>query len=445
MIKNALIVDDEKLIRYFLTDVLKRLNIKVKEAQNATIAIEKLKNENFDLIITDIKMPNKSGLDVLKYAKKKDPFAIVIIITAFGSIDTAINSLNLGAFNYLLKPFSIESIETIIKKANEYKRILLENTFLRNEISNPKDFDLISKSNNMQKILKDIDKIAMSNASVFITGESGTGKEMIAKAIHYKSLRRNNPFVKINLASIPESLLESELFGHEKGSFTGAIDTKKGRFEIADTGTILLDEITEMPIHLQAKLLRAIQEKEIERVGSTKSKKINVRFIATSNRDINKALKENKLRIDLFYRLNVLPINIPSLKERKDDILILSNYFLDKFCNENNKSKKTFTKQALDMLLNYSYPGNVRELANIIERAVVLSDEFIIDSNHILLKSIESENETDTFIGKKLSDVERLIILKTIQIENNNKTKTAKKLGISIKTLRSKLKDYHNN
>ncbi len=441
-IKKVLIVDDEPLIRNFLKDSLARLNKDIHQAENGEEAISKIQQDNFDLIITDMKMPKKNGLDVLKYARKKNPSALVILITAFASLDTAIDSLNEGAFNYLIKPFSIDSLEAALKKAEEYKYLLQENTYLRNEITYPKNFQIIAKSLPMKNIINTIDKIAVSNASVFISGESGTGKEVIAQLIHFRSKRASNPFIKVNCAAIPDTLIESEFFGHEKGSFTGAFDQKKGRFELANKGTLLLDEITEIPSNLQAKLLRALQEKEFERIGGTKPISTDTRFISTSNKNIQEAIKENEFREDLFYRLNVVPIHLPPLRERKEDIPILSYFFLDKFVKENHKKLKIFTDEAIEALIDHSWPGNVRELANIIERTVVMDKADKITKEHLGL-DLNTSISKDSLIGKSVEEVERMLILKTLKNQNYNKTKTAKVLKISLRTLRNKLNSYN--
>jgi two-component system response regulator AtoC len=364
-------------------------------------------------------------------------------MTAFGTIENAVEAMNLGAFNYLIKPFSIESIEILIKKAKDHINLIKENQYLRKEISkHPK---IIANSLSMQNILKEIDKIAKSSACVFINGESGTGKEILAHHIHFLSQRANKPFIKVNCAAICESLIESEFFGHEKGSFTGADKKRIGRFELSDGGTLLLDEITEMPKALQSKLLRAIQEKEFERVGGVFPIKVDVRFISTSNRDMKKAISSKIFREDLFYRLNVFPITIPPIRERKKDIIPLAQYFLDFFSKKNLKPKKEFLKSAKDKLLNYSWPGNIRELSNIIERTVVLDISNQISEEHLYIEPIfHSKQKNSDLADAKItiSEMEKILILKTLKEQSFNKTKTAKILGISIRTLRNKLNQY---
>ncbi len=440
-IKRILIADDEPLIRSVLYDTLIRKNFDITLAENGMQAIEHLQTQTFDLVISDMKMPLKTGIDVLRFAKKIDPNIIVIIMTAFGSIENAVEAMNLGAWNYLIKPFSAETIETIIEKAKEHQDLLEENRYFHQKISSSSHpSEIIAASPSMKKILKSINKIAKSNANVFINGESGTGKEVIAEAIHYSSMRSKKPYIKVNCAAITETLIESEFFGHEKGSFTGADAKKIGRFELANKGTILLDEVTEIPLSLQPKLLRAIQEKEFERVGGMLSVQVDVRIISSSNRIMKEALDKKLFREDLFYRLNVIPINIPPLRDRKEDIIPLSEHFIEKFCYENHKKIKTFSDEAKQFMLDYPWPGNIRELANIIERGVVMDFDDIIEKDHLYLDNVA--NKTPSFSRKTLKDIEKEHILKSLKNNNFNKTKTAKDLGISLRTLRNKLTEY---
>jgi len=441
-IKKILVVDDEKLLRLFLRDVLVRLNKEVVIAKNGQQAIQLLSREKFDLIFTDMQMGKISGLDVLKEARQQSPQAIGIIMTAYGTIEEAVNSTKQGAFHYLIKPFSYEAIESVLQKAEEHKFLVEENKFLRKQAllkSEARDF--IFESKVMKKICQDIEKIANSSASVFITGESGTGKERIAEKIHTLSPRKNKSFIKVNCAAIPETLLESEFFGHEKGAFTGAISTREGRFELANNGTLLLDEVTEIPLSLQPKLLRAIQEKEFERIGNNTPIKVDIRFIATSNRNMQDSIESGIFRKDLFYRLNVVPIHLPSLKERKEDILALCEYFLEKFSFENHKKMKTLTKEATNALLNYLWPGNVRELANLMERIVVLDRSDKIEKKDLVLESMERKT---FYKPKSLKEVEAKHILKTLRLLDYNRKKTAEVLGITTKTLRNKLKEFNS-
>jgi two-component system, NtrC family, response regulator AtoC len=458
-IEKILIVDDEMLLRNFLAETLRRKNMDVMTAENGTKAISLLKDNIFDMVITDMKMPDMTGIDVLKKVKELSPNTLVVVITAFGSIENAVDAMKLGAFNYLIKPFSPDTIEAVIEKAREHLSLIQENQYLRQQLSSggsrtfPK---VIGESAVMKKIIEDGNRVAKSNASIFINGESGTGKEVIAQAIHYNSLRANAPFIKVNCAAIPETLIESEFFGHEKGAFTGANAKRLGRFELAHTGTLLLDEITEIPLLLQAKLLRVIQEHEFERVGGSKPVKVDVRIISTSNRDMKEAIAQKVLREDLYYRLNVVPIYLPPLRERREDIIPLAEYFLEKMSIDNHKETKTLTPEARKRLLDYPWPGNIRELANIIERAVVMDNAKQIAPDHLYLDNGISRSQNyarnDSLIAKeiphpfgsmRLEELEKLHIIEMLKAQNNNRTKTAEMLGISIRTLRNKLRTYN--
>lgn len=436
-IEKILIVDDEKLVRDFLFETLKRKNYDVQTAVNGQKAFAALKESHFDLVITDMKMPDHTGIDVLKKVKELSPETIVIIITAYGSIENAVEAMRLGAFNYLIKPFTPDTIEALVEKAKEHSKLVAENSYLKQQSSNGK-FSVIGESPAMRKILKDAEQIAKSNANVLITGESGTGKEVIAHFIHNNSPRAGLPFIKVNCAAVPETLIESEFFGHEKGSFTGATSLHRGRFELANGGSLLLDEITEVPIGLQAKLLRAIQEQEFERVGGSRPIKVDVRIISTSNRDMKEAIEGKVIREDLYYRLNVMPIHIPPLRERREDILPLTEFLLIKLCQENHKDKITLSKDAKELLLNYRWPGNVRELSNVLERAVVLNNSGILKKDELAISTEIGSQEKDM----TLQELEKKLIIETMQKNNNNRTKAAETLGISVRTLRNKLQEY---
>jgi two-component system response regulator AtoC len=440
MIEKVLVVDDEPLMLRFMADALKRLGKEVAVAENGALALQMLESESFDLILSDVKMPKIGGLDLLKGAKSLHPSILVILATAHGTVESAVEAMKMGAFHYLIKPFSIEALEGVLEKAEEHFRLVKENRFYKEKSKYPL---LIAESASMKKILSDLEKIAKSQASVFITGESGTGKEVIAGAIHELSSRSQHPFIKVNCAAIPETLLESEFFGHEKGAFTGAHTRKTGRFELADKGTLLLDEVTEIPLILQPKLLRAIQEMEFERVGGTKPVRVNLRFLATSNRNMQEAIEAKIFREDLFYRLNVVPIQIPPLRERKEDILPLAQFFLEKFCQENHKPMKRLGHSAQEKLLNYPWPGNIRELANIIERTVVLDFDASIEAEHLYLDSTTTAPK-EPVRGMTLHEMEKKLILETLEANHQNRTKTAALLGISVRTLRNKLHEYGN-
>lgn len=415
-IEKILVVDDELLVRNFLSETLKRSGMEVATAENGRKALQILKDSTFDLVITDMKMPDLTGIDILRKVKESSPGTLVVVITAFGSIENAVAAMRLGAFDYLLKPFSPDTIEAMIEKAQDHRSLVEENDYLRQHVTTGghQPYQVIGESPAMQKILSDVAQVAKSNASVFITGESGTGKEVIARAIHTQSQRAQKPFIKVNCAAVPDTLIESEFFGHEKGAFTGASQKKLGRFELAHGGTLLLDEVTEIPLTLQPKLLRAIQEQEFERVGGTKPVKVDVRLISTSNRDIKAAIAEKVVREDLFYRLNVVPIHLPPLRDRMEDILPLAHYFLARMSLENHKEKKELTKEALQKLSAYSWPGNVRELANVIERAVVMDDSPVISPSQLFLET--SENQTAS-----LQDLEKQLIIEALQKHRETK------------------------
>lgn len=448
-IEKVLVVDDDPIICDFIAEVLRRKNIEVVTADTGKKALTLIAEKSFDMVFTDLRMPEVTGIEILKKVKEVSPRTITVIITGFGSIESAVEAMRLGAFNYLIKPFASDTIDAIIEKVREHLAILHENEYLREQVTKggvSKGKQVIAVSPIMKKILEDVAKVAKSNASVFITGESGTGKEVIAQVIHSESLRADKPFIKVNCAAIPETLIESEFFGHEKGSFTGAHAKKSGRFELANGGTLMLDEVTEVPLAVQAKLLRAIQEQVFERVGGTKSVKVDVRLISTSNRDMKTVVESKILREDLFYRLNVVPIHLPSLKERKEDIIPLAEFFLEKACKENRKEKMTLSDNAKAKLLSYTWPGNVRELANVIERAVVMNAESKVRTEHLYLDSfldaIDSISGLKVPVGTSLADLEKLLIIETLEMNHNNKTKAAEILGISQRTLRNKLKEY---
>lgn len=382
-LKKILVVDDEELICNFLQTTISYKNISADTASSGKEALALLKKNIYDLVITDMKMADISGLDILKKTKELSPQTLVLIMTAFGSIENAVEAMRLGAFNYVLKPFTPDTIETLIVKAEEHLSLIRENGYLREQVSG--QAQIIAASQSMKKILKEVCSISKSHSNVLIYGESGTGKEVIASTIHKHSLRANKPYIRVNCAAIPDTLIESEFFGHEKGAFTGANSRRLGRFELADGGTLLLDEITEIPVHLQPKLLRVIQEKEFERVGGSTSIKSDVRIISTSNRNLKEALETKLFRDDLYYRLNVIPIHVPALRERREDIIPLANYFLERFCYVNNKKKKNLSKSAEEKLLSYHWPGNIRELSNVVERIIVLDLGQMVESDHILI------------------------------------------------------------
>lgn len=435
-IEKILVVDDDMLVRNFLQEALKRKKFEIALAENAKKALKLLEEQTFDLVITDMRLPDQSGLEIVRAVKETHPSTIVVVITAFGSIENSVEAMRLGAYNYLVKPFSAEAIEAVIEKAGEHLGLVEENQYLRQQVSTggsrvPKR--VIAESPAMKKIMAETEQIAKSNSSVFISGESGTGKEVIACAIHSLSQRSDKPFIKVNCAAVPEALVESEFFGHEKGAFTGALNKRIGRFELAHGGSLLLDEVTEIPATLQAKLLRVVQEQEFERVGGTKSLKVDVRLISTTNRNIRDALTSKVLREDLYYRLNVIPIHIPPLRERKEDIIPLAEYFLEKIATDHKGKRKTLGADAKKKLLAYPWPGNVRELANVIERAIVLDASETLSAQHLYL-----DHHMNAASGT-LEDVENRLILETLRKYQDDREKAAEALGITVRSLHSKL------
>ncbi len=457
-IENVLIVDDEILMRKFLEETLERFGIDVWTAKDGFMALELLKEKEFDVIFTDIKMPQMSGIELLRRAKGEYPDTEVVVMTAYGTVETAVDAMKIGAFDYILKPFSVDQIEIMLKKISDKHNLINENKYLKQEINRKYNFnEIIGTSYPMRNVMGLISKIATSKATVLIQGESGTGKELVARAIHYGSDRSNKPFIKLNCAAMPESLLESELFGHEKGAFTGAHTKRLGRFELANGGTILLDEVSEIPLHLQAKLLRVVQEREFERVGGEKSIKVDVRIIATTNRDLIQSIKKGEFREDLYYRLNVVPVFLPPLRKRPDDIIELTTFFINKYCAENGMDGFALSDNSIEKMLKYSWPGNVRELENIVERSVVMGAQEIImpgemidninDDEESLLdqENIVSGDDFGFKIGTTVREMEKQLIFESLKANQWNKTKTAQMLDISIRTLRNKLNEYRDN
>lgn len=448
-IERILIVDDELLIRTFLAETLKRKGYDVTTAEGGKSAFPLLKEQSYDLVITDMKMADVNGLEILRHVKKVSPQTVVVVITAFGTIENAVEAMRLGAFNYLIKPFSPETIETVIDRAEEHLSLLQENSYLRREMQTAPGSRtiqrIIAESPVMQRIMRDVAQVAKSNAAVFITGESGTGKEVVAHAIHHTSPRSSRTYIRVNCAAIPDSLIESEFFGHEKGAFTGADGKRIGRFELASGGSLLLDEVTEIPLTLQPKLLRAIQEQEFERVGGSKPIRVDIRLISTSNRNLKHSIAEGIFREDLYYRLNVVPIQIPPLRERREDILALAHYFLERMCIENHKRPKGLTEEAKRLLYSYEWPGNIRELANVMERAVVMTSDHLISPETLYIEGSgpsQPAASTELPVGMNLHELEKRMIIETLARYDNNRTRTAETLGISIRTLRNKLHEY---
>lgn len=440
--RKILVIDDEQNIRKMLTRVLSPEGFIVKEANNGLEALKKLQEENYSLVLLDLKMPGLNGIETLKEIRENDLNLPVIMMSAYGSIPEAVEAMKLGALDYLIKPFDIEELKIIIKRAIKQYELEVENIYYREEEEKRFNFDeIIGKSNSVNKVLEMVKNVSPTTATVLITGESGTGKELIARAIHKNSLRKNSPFVVVNCVAFSPNLLESELFGHEKGSFTGAIAKRIGRFEMANGGTIFLDEIGEMDLTIQTKLLRVLQEREFERVGSSRTIKVDVRILSATNKDLKKEIEERRFREDLFYRLNVFNVDVPPLRERKEDIPLIVEHLTGKYNKILNKKVKRVSAKAMELLLDYNYPGNIRELENIIERSMIMTKDEIIDEKYFNFISKEE------YIGKKgtLKETEKELIIKYLIQNKGNRTKTAEILGISRRSLQNKIKEYQIN
>jgi DNA-binding NtrC family response regulator len=424
--KPILVVDDDQQMRTALKEAISRVGFEAILSGDGQDALQKLNQSSFSMVVTDMKMPKMDGLSLLKEIRRKIGHIPILVITGFGTIQDAVEVMKEGASDYLLKPFSFEALMAKI-------RLLMERIH--------QERGLITENQKMLQVLRIAEEVAPSDTSILIYGESGTGKELLAGTIHKKSRRNHKPLVAINCAAIPDSLMESELFGHEKGAFTGATEKKIGKFEFANQGTLLLDEIGEMSLNLQAKLLRVLQEREINRVGGNQAIPIDIRIIATTNRDLYKESLEGKFREDLFYRLNVFPLYIPPLRERPDDIALLSDHFLKKFSGVLGKNIHGFTSPAMDFLMAKPWRGNIRELQNTIHRSVHLSKGDLIDITDFM---IEAESAPSPSSPGKIKDLEKDMILKTLKEVNGNKTQAARILGVSVRTIRNKLHEYGN-
>ncbi len=440
--RKILVIDDEQNIRKMLSRVLSPEGFIVKEANNGLEALKRLQEENYSLVLLDLKMPGLNGIETLKEIRENDLNLPVIMMSAYGSIPEAVEAMKLGALDYLIKPFDIEELKIIIKRAIKQYELEVENIYYREEEEKRFNFDeIIGKSSSINKVLEMVKSVASTPATVLITGENGTGKELIARAIHKNSLRKNSPFVVVNCVAFSPNLLESELFGHEKGSFTGAIAKRIGRFEMANGGTIFLDEIGEMDLTIQTKLLRVLQEREFERVGSSRTIKVDVRILSATNKDLKKEIEERRFREDLFYRLNVFNVDVPPLRERKEDIPLIVEHLTGKYNKILNKKVKKVSAKAMELLLDYNYPGNIRELENIIERSMIMAKDEIIDEKYFNFISKEE------YIEKKgtLKETEKELIIKYLIQNKGNRTKTAEILGISRRSLQNKIKEYQIN
>jgi len=438
---KILIVDDEAIIRESLRDWLTDADYQVLTAENGPQALGIVGKDKPCIAIVDLVMPGMDGIELLKKVKEVSPSIEVIIITAYASIPTAITAIREGAYDYIEKPFSPEKVELLIKKLVEHQRLVEENISLHQQLEKRYRFEnIIAKSAKMQQIIELIKVVAKSNATVLITGESGTGKELVARAVHVQSYRKAKSFVPVSCAALPESLLESELFGHEKGAFTGAYAQRKGKFEFANRGSLFLDEIGEMSANIQVHLLRVLEEKEFTRVGGNESIKVDVRVISATNKDMEKALASGQFREDLYYRLNVVTIELPPLRERKEDTPLLAQHFLKKFAVENQKEISGFSPEVTDFFLKYQWPGNVRELENTIERAVILAQNSYIKIADLLQKNSPLVNSALT--GRNLREVEKNHILNILSETGGNYSEAARILAISRATLYNKTKIY---
>ena len=449
-VQTILVVDDDAAHRTMLRTLLGGWGYRIEEADDGDSAIQRVQERPYDLILMDIRMVRVSGPEALKQIKAYNPAIPIIIMTAYSSVETAVETLKNGAYDYLTKPLDFDELRLALERAMDHTRLREENRQLRERLGEHFDRrNLIGRSPAMLRILETVSQVAPSDATVLISGESGTGKEMIAGAVHYNSSRKNGPFVTINCAAITETLLESELFGHEKGAFTGAHRRKEGRFRQAHHGTLFLDEISETSLAMQVKLLRVLQERELTRVGGEEAVPVDVRIIAATNKDLRMAVQEGRFREDLFYRLNVVSLHMPPLRERPEDIALLAQHFLERFAGRNRKTIRGFTPQAMDLLLRYPWPGNVRELMNAVERAVVLARSEVLAEEDVSplgeaqgpSGAVEEKSEPDSG-GVSLEEMERAAILKTLGETGGNKSEAARRLGITRKTLHKRLKKY---
>lgn len=448
MSAQVLIVDDDLAHRSMLRTIIKGWGYDVAEADDGDVAVEMVRKQSYDSILMDIRMVKMDGITALEQIKEYNPSIPILIMTAYSSVDTAVRALKIGAYDYLTKPLDFDVLKLTLERMLDHTRLVSENKELRSYLE-PDNMGMIGNSDVIKDLRKVIATIAPSDASVLITGESGTGKELVANAIHNASNRSDQAFIAINCAALSENLLESELFGHERGAFTGADKRREGRFVQADGGTLFLDEVGEIPVSLQPKLLRALQQGEVQRVGSDTVEKVDVRVIAATNRDLPEEVESGNFREDLYYRLNVIALRVPALRERPSDIPLLAEFFMKTYSNKNRKSIKGLAPQAMDTLIRYSWPGNVRELENVIERAVIMTMGEYISTRELPLTLSAKENEAPVqpvqqtvLTGMSLDELERKAILATLEECEYNKSKTARRLGITRATLHNKLKRY---
>jgi DNA-binding NtrC family response regulator len=448
---KMLVVDDESRIRDYFSEFLKAEGYEVEAAENGEIAIQRIDQDFYDVVLIDLNMPKIDGMTVLKHLVAHDPDAIGIILTGHASIKNAVEAMKAGAFDYLAKPVKTQEVLLVIQRALEFRNLRRENFALKKQLKKKYKFhNFIGDSSQMHKVFKIIEKVADTDSTVLILGESGTGKELVARALHYHSRRRDNPLIPVNCGAIPEELLESELFGHEKGAFTNAIRTRIGRFEMANGGTIFLDEVAEMSPHLQVKLLRVLQGQEFERLGGTKTIKADVRILAATNKDLEKKVEEGKFREDLYYRLKVIPISLPPLRERRTDIPLLVHHFLDEIAKTKKKRVKGISKDAMSCLEEYDWPGNVRELENVVERMVILSDDEFLSIDDLPIKIATSQSKGQMVqvsvpdegcsLSNAVNEYERELIISALEKTGWVKNRAAKLLKMNRTTLVEKIK-----
>ena len=456
-IEKIIVLEDDAIVRANLETFLRRQKFDVASAATINAARDHLSRDNFDLIFMDMRLPDGESLELLKELQTRPQRPLAVVMTGFGSVESAVDCMKNGAFDYIIKPFSTEQIEFTLNKAQNFTQLVKVNHFLSQE-SDDDERDLLGRSPAMEGLRQLIRKVARTQATVLICGESGTGKELVARALYRESPRAEAPFIKVNCAAVPENLIESEFFGHEKGAFTGALNKREGRFELAHSGTILLDEVSEISPAVQAKLLRVLQERELERVGGNRTIKVDVRVIATTNRDLQQSVEKKEFRQDLYFRLNVVPIHVPPLRDRGDDIIELAREFMKRFSRKHGVAVKGFTDAALRTVRHHNWPGNVRELQNVIERAVILcGDSGMLEPEHLgLATSSEGGAATTSAAGHDfslatnsqgeplaLAELEKRHILGTLARFNGNRTQCAKVLNLSIRTLRNKLHEYN--
>ena len=458
-IPRILVVDDEMIVCESCRRILEEEGYEVEAALSGKEAFEKMKANSFDIVITDLKMPGIDGMEVLRTFRKEYPDSIIIMITGFSTVETAVEAMKLGAFDYIPKPFTPDEVSIVVKKAIEKKSLMAENIYLRQELQEKYGFhNMVGKSKKMQEIYRIIAKVATTDSTVLIYGQSGTGKELISRAIHFNSPRREKQFVTVDCAVLSENLLESELFGHIRGSFTGAVATKPGLFEVADGGTVFLDEVGNISLSIQAKLLRVLQEREFTPVGGTKAKKVDIRLIAATNKELEKMIKEETFREDLYYRLNIVPIYLPALRERQEDIPVLAVHFLKKYAEEMGKKIKGFTPEAMEKLMRYPWPGNVRELENVIERTVVMIDDEMVRVEHLFLPGQQEKEILENQIPmtsdelkeikkqvreKAVEEIERAFVLNALERHQWNVTRAAEEVGMLRPNFQALMRKYN--